>query len=496
MHLISPIDLNLYLFGIVVIAFAAVGFSTSRKHSSVKDYFHDENLLKNVVSLTATNITLGTGLVYIVTGAQHNGLLMLLIPVMVWFGYYLQSIFLEKTTNVTVRTGKNFIASIDEQISLMTGVRSSFAHIVSGSLVIVFVLVLGFEIFASSKVIAPFLFKIPDVRAEIWLSVIIFSITILYTLLGGINAVFKVDFLQVPLILLFLPVFIITTIPELTNPGLLIERFGATIKLEGTILAAIAIAAINAITTQFYSLLNWGAVSHVELSNQKRLLRWVGVATAMILTVFVLVGLLHPIGPGEQVWQDITNTYSLLASQSDLRAYIFSGILLLGMASILLTTTDAVVITAIMFWYDNIAKGDSKSSKNDPGELKKIRIIGTVTFILCFGVLMTLNYFQPDPFYLLLSMAGGVVVFAPMIGTAGFLSSKGNSLRIFTPSVIYTYFGLFLIAGGLNVLMLIYNSPLVAYVGVSAFFLSLLYSLILLLKANRLREGSILIQGK
>src|SRR2546425_471735 len=49
------------------------------KERSTKDYFHSSELHKNVVSLTATNVSLGTGLVYLVVGAQHNGLLMLQI---------------------------------------------------------------------------------------------------------------------------------------------------------------------------------------------------------------------------------------------------------------------------------------------------------------------------------------------------------------------------------------------------------------------------------
>ncbi len=488
----TPHSLNLILFGIVVVVFAIFGFSASRKQSSAKDYFHNENLFKNVVSLTATNITLGTGLVYLVTGAQHNGLLMMLIPIMVWLGYFLLALFLEKVTNVTIRTGKNFLASINEQISKMTVNRTPFSSIVSGSLVITFVLLLAFEIFASSKVISPFLFKSLSVRAEILLSIIIFCITILYTLLGGINAVFKVDILQVPLICLFLPVFIITTVPKFTNPEFILERISSTLKFDGHVLAAIAIASVNAVATQFYSILNWGAVSNVKLSNQQRLLKWVGASTAVILAVFVLAGLLHPVKPGDQVWLDMTNSYSSLASQTNLTAYLFSGILLLGMASILLTTTDAVVITAIMFWYDNVLKRDSKNTQNDLNELKKIRIVGAVIFILCFAILIIINYLQPDPFYLLLSMAGGIAVFAPMIVTTGYLSSRGNALRIFKPVVIYIYFILFLLTGVVNILMLLFGSQMVGYVGVVAFFIALIYSVSLILwsKSNGSRSKS------
>lgn len=233
--------------------------------------------------------------------------------------------------------------------------------------------------------------------------------------------------------------------------------------------------------------MNWGAVSQVSPNNQKKMLRWVGLCSASVLSIFTLVGLIHPVSHGKEVWVDLTEIFAVLASQTDLYAYLFSGILVLGMSSILLTTTDAVVITTIMFWYDNILKGNSKSTAHDPTELTKIRQIGAITFALCFAVLMSLNYFQPDPFYFLLSMAGGVIIFAPMIVTAGYLSSKGQSLRIFSPAVIYAYFALFLLAGIINVLLLISKSSLVSFIGLVAFIISSSYSLMLIIRSKRLQ---------
>ncbi len=480
----TPIDSNIALFIVAVIAFAGLGFSSMRKQRSAKDYFHNESVFKNVVSLTATNITLGTGLVYLITGAQHNGLLMLLVPLMGFLGYFLLAQFLGRATTIAARTGKNFLAGIDEQISEATGQKSHFAKVISGSLVIIYILVLAFEIFASTKIMAPFLFKVPSVSAEIWLSVIVFTITIVYSILGGITATFRVDALQVPLVCLMIPVFIITGIPDLGEPAVLFERLGSSLKLEWPILGAVAIAAIAAVTTQFYSLLNWGAVSHVEVSNQQRLLRRVGATTAIILMTFVLIGLLHPVEAGGNVWQDLTNTYVVLASQTSFQAFLFCGILLMGMSSILLTTTDAVVITSIMFWYDNVAQGDSKNIMHDPQELRRIRRIGAIAFILCFVILMTINYWQPDPFYLLLTMAGGVAVFAPMIAVAGWLCTKRVSLRVFSNRVVYGFLALFLIAGLVSVAMLILQSPWLGYVGVSSFVLSLVYATILVVTSK------------
>lgn len=481
----TPIEMNIILFTLVVFAFAAIGFSAMKKEHSARDYFHEESLSKNVVSLIATNITLGTGLVYLVTGAQHNGLIMLMVPIMTWLGYYLLATFLERATDVSARTGKNFLASLNDQISKETEKPSYFAKTISGSLVIVYILVLAFEIFASTKILTPFLFKVPSVSAEIWLSVIIFVITIVYTILGGIKAVFRVDFLQVPLVCLMIPIFLFTAIPDI--PAGVTGILTYSLKLNGVVLTAVAIASINAIATQFYSILNWGAVSHVELKNQQRLLKWVGAGTGIVLTVFVLVGLLHPVEAGGQVWQAITQNYVMLASQTTIKAYVFCGILLMGMSSILLTTTDAVVITSIMFWYDNVSGGDSKKAEQDKSELKRIRAIGAVAFTLCFAVLMTINYWQPDPFYLLLSMAGGVSVFAPMIASAGWLSKHQESLRLFNDKVVFGFLGLFIIAGVASVIMLTLKSAFVGYIGISAFLVSSVYSIIIVLIASRER---------
>ena len=313
----TAIDLNWYLFGAAVAAFTWFGFSASTKERSTKDYFHSSELHKNVVSLTATNVSLGTGLVYLVVGAQHNGLLMLLVPGAVWLGYVLQGLYLEQATHISARTGKNFLAGVNEQLSEATG-RSPFARVVSASLVSVFVLVLAFEIFASSKVVAPLLFREANIRAEAWMSVIIFSITVLYTILGGVRAVFAVDVIQAPLVCVFLPMFMWTAISDVKEPWRLASDLSQTLKVDMNALSAIAIACMNAVATQFYSILNWGAVSNVAPREQRHLLNRVGFLTAVVLAVFVLVGLLHRVEPGVQVWQDITKLYAALSIQSGL----------------------------------------------------------------------------------------------------------------------------------------------------------------------------------
>ena len=486
----TPIQLNFYLFLAAVIAFAWVGFSASRRQHSVNDYFHHANLSQNVVSLTASNLTLGTGLVYLVSGAQQNGLLMLLPVACVGIGYWLLAAFLKRLPDTSLRTGKNFLAAVDSEISRATGRKSWFAPAVSAPLVILFVLLLAFEIFTSSKVISPFLFQQPSQSSEIMLSLAIFSITVLYAVLGGVRAVFDVDFLQVPLLCLFIPAFVWLGIPDLDNPAALVSRLGESFKTDSPIVVAILIACINSIATQFYSLLNWGSVSHVEAAKQARMMKWVGLATTVVLVLFVLVGLLHPRGESGQVWQDLVQHFSTFATQSTPAAFLISGTILLGMTSILLTTTDAVVINCVMFWYDNLTGGDSKDERQNKKALRTVRWIGATAFGMCFGVLLFLNYSQPDPFFLLLTMTGGVVVFAPMIVTAGFLAARGDSLAVFTPIVTFIYVGLFLIAGIVDVFLLSRQPELIPYVGLTAFVLAGALSLVLITASPTARSRS------
>ena len=475
----TPLRLNLFLFILTAAAFAWIGFAHARREKSVRDYFHHADLFKNAVSLTASNISLGTGLVYLVSGAQQNGLLMLLPVLAVGVGYWLLAAFIEHASSVAARTGKNYLGGVDEEISKATGERSLFAKAVSLSLIVVFVLLLEFEIFASAKVISPLLFASPTVHVQVALSVGVFCITVLYAVLGGVSATFGVDVIQVPLICLFLPALVVTAIPDWSHPAELARRLQASVKLEHSVLIAVAIATINALSTQFYSLLNWGALSNVEIGKQKTLLRWVGVATTGVLAIFVLVGLLHSGGNASQTWQDIVGRFSLVGTSTSPRAFLLSALVMLGMASVLLTTTDAVVVNCILFWHDNLSGADSKADESDPGALHRIRRAGAITFGACFAILCAINFLQPDPFYLLLSMAGGVVVFAPMIVTVGLLSKRPGGLRMFSRRVVGVFVGLFVAAGVADVVLLSRGSRLVPYIGLAAFLAASLLCLVL-----------------
>ena len=455
----------------VIVAFGVIGFSASKQATRVSLYFHKSSLWKNIISLTATDITIGTGIIYLISGAHANGGLILLIPLATACGYYLQAWFLEKYVRHSLRDGRNFLANLNDEIAIQTGKASPFAKTVSFCLVSVFVLLLAFEIFASSKAIAPLLFGGPSPVGESVISMVVFATTVFYTILGGVNALFKVDRIQVPLILLFLPAFFAFAVPDWSDFAAVSNRLTASFKFDANTIVSVGLAVIAAIATQFYSILNWGAVSNIPPRSQRKLLCGVGTLSGLILCVFVLVGLLHP-STGNDPWAELFSSMAVTASSQTISGVMLGVILTLGFSSILLTTTDAVVINSIMFWYDNVLSKNSASDESSPKELGAIRKIGLVAFSGSFVVLSILNYLQPDPFYLLLSMASGITAFAPFIFLAGVLSATEGKLKVISPRVVRFFLLVFLITGVASIWLLMTKSHLVAYVGGSAFVVS------------------------
>jgi hypothetical protein len=467
----SPSQVHLLLFSITAVVFAVVGFRAAREQGSAKDYFRNPSPWKNAVSLTASNITLGTGLVYLISGAQQLGTLLLLAPWALLAGYAVLGLLVEKAAKAGLGQGKNLLADVNERIVQATGKPCSFAKVISGVLSMLLVALLAFEIFASVKVITPLLLENDNVRAEIVLSIVFFAITMLYTILGGISAVLAVDFLQVPLILLFLPAFVWIGIFSGDGGATIAGKLAKQTHFSVTVLVATGGAIINAFAGQFFSLLNIGAVSQVAAHERRVLSNRVGFLTALILSLFVLVGIcLEPAGD-RAGWPALMSRF-VTVSQSGGWGVVTSSIVVLGMASILLTTTDAVVFSSIMFWYDNVTGRDSTSVLVDRAELRSIRRIGAVVFTGGFGLLAALNYFQPDPFYFLLSLAGGVSVLAPAIVLALILGCDLKTARGFTPGVFRVFLFFLAISCVGNAVLVTLRSPWVATLTTVMFMVS------------------------
>lgn len=482
----TTLNLNIFIFIVTVIVFGLYAVPAARRITSPKTFFHRQELPANIISLTAANVTLGTGLAYLLLGGQQNGILMLFIPVMVWLGYYLLAHFTSRYVASDVLTGTNFLTGINERIAARTGTPSPFGLVVTVSLIVVYTLILPYEIFASSKIIAPLLFTQGGNTPAIVLSIIIFFAALLYVIFGGIAAVFATDKLQLGAILLFIPIlaFIVFAYPSQDREPLL--TLGFVLKLDTTVIFNVIAASVAALSTQFYSLLNWGYISHMEAAHREQLLKWVGGLAALILTVIVAVGVFYPVKEGGDVVTDLMALYARIGSQSGILIWVLSGISVLGMTSIVFSTVDSLIIKIIMFYYDNVAKRRSMSEEANPKELKSIRGMVFISFLLIFLILGYFNFIQPNLFYLLLAIAGGVTVFGPMLATVGYLSSKGDALKIFSRGVVWSYFGLFLLAGVVSVSALLLKPAMLGWIGTLTFIISGLYSVFLIIRSRQI----------
>ena len=457
----NPFQLHVVLFSITAVVFAVVGFRAARLQASAKDYFRNPSPWKNAISLTASNLTLGTGLVYLISGAQQMGTLMLLAPWALFAGYAVLGLLVERAAAAGLGQGKNLLADVNERIAQATGKPCSFAKIISGTLSILLMALLAFEIFASAKVMTPLLLGSGEVRLEIILSTVLFAITLLYTILGGMSAVLAVDFLQVPLILLFMPAFVWIGIFSGDGGSPVVAKLVEKTNVSSVVLLAMGGVVINAFAGQFFSLLNIGAVSQVEARERRTLSNRVGFLTALALSLFVLVGICVEPSGDNTGWPALMARFTAVA-QSGGWGVAVSSIVVLGMTSILLTTTDAVVFSAIMFWHDNVAGRDSTSAVADKAGLHSIRKIGAIAFAGGFVLLGALNYFQPDPFYFLLSLAGGISVLAPAIVLAFILAGDSRMARRFTPGVLRVFLGFLGLSCLGNAALVILRSPWVA----------------------------------
>lgn len=464
------IDFNYWVLILFLICFAFYSVKLASHIFTPKGYFHDERPRNNEISLTAANLTLGTGLAYHISGTQNNGVLWLMIPLATGYGYYLLSKFL-KHVNASARKGKNFFFSINEQIEEQTGQPSPFAKVISISLISIYSLALSFEIYASGSIIKPLFFAEASKLQEASVSFLIFSITAFYALFGGIRVVFKTDKIQILIIYVFLPVLLISSL--VTSGDI---NFTQTLtnswKFGVNNIVAVILASLAAIMTQFYNLLNWAAVSHLQLAEQENSFKKVGKRVTILLLAFCVIGLLLPPESNNILLSGFNSTFLGNSWHSNILATITSSIIVIGLSSILITTIDSLLITISMFYYDNILRRDSKDQNESPHELRAIRIIGLTSLLLVFTVLTYLNFLQPKIFLLLLVFSGAVVVFAPFLFITGLLSFEKNRLKSITHKVIYLYFFIFVLSGVSGVLILNLKPTFIPYFGVTTFLVS------------------------
>jgi len=441
------LSINGIFFLLTIIIFLVIAIWGYRRIKSPFDYFHNKEVSSNVISLTAANITIGSGLVYLITGGFQYGYLMLAIPIMTGAGYYLLAYFVQKVVSFDVINGVNFLKGIDDKIAELTGKRSRFGLAVSICLIFVFTLFLGFEIFASSSILTPILLDSPDSSSMIVVSSIVFAVALVYALMSGIKGVFRTDKIQLIAIIVFLG-FNCWAIGKHNIESLGMNIIGGDSQPPITIVLVMTIisACLAAIATQFYSIINWTSISHVDLDHQSKMLKWTGLFTAAVLGIIVFSGIMLPRLEGIDPIGQLMSIFSEYSQSGSIAINLLVAVIIVGFLSIIFSTVDSIIISVTFFFYENIYRQNAQNKKSDPAQIRKIRLIGLFCFFVSYLLMMYFNYMRADIFYLLLTIASGVIVFAPMLVAAGYLSSTNNGLAIFGPYTVYGYLFLFFVA--------------------------------------------------
>lgn len=461
--------------------FGYLAMREARHVKSIYTFFHDNRVSRNTISYTAANITLGTGLVYIFSAIGNLGALFLVAPFMMLLGYLSLARFLSSYADEKLFS-ENLIRGLSLSIDSKLGRKSHFAAVLSIILTIVFTLILSFEIFASSKLLASIMFTAPTVRHEVFAGTAVFSVALLYSLWGGFKAVQTTDRAQLVLVgflLLTLAIIFCSATAPTSSAGVLSPVIPPI--TPGIIFAVIA-AGLAAFTTQFYSILNLCAASQQAQHERRSLFVRIGVFTFIILTTITAGALVVSITKGVPfaLLSDALKTHSAGTREVDV---IYSILLMLGMASVLFSTIDTLIVSITQIAYSNVCGRNAGDEAINPKELRLVRLVMAVIGPLVFAVLALVWFLQPKLFYFLLAIVSGNDVLAPLLVMLVVLhkrDSMGNLRGPWGIPLYWAFIVLFLAAVAFATSFALLHLPYTPYVGPLAFVVSSVIALTIL----------------
>ena len=440
---------------------------------SVHGFFHDNRLTGNVLSYTAANITLGTGLVYIFSAIGSLGILFLVAPFMMLLGYLTLARFLYNYADEKLFS-ENLLKGLSLSIDNELGIKSNFAKFFSIILIIVFSLILSFEIFASSKLIASIMYPDPTVVHEIFTGTSVFLIALLYSLWGGFKAVQTTDQAQllfVSFLLLALAIIFFSASP-LASPASVLSPVIPPIN-TGIVFSTIA-AGLAAFTTQYYSIINLCAASQQEQQKRRDLFVKIGVLTFLILAMITAGAIVVSVEKGIpfSLLSEALKTHSVGTDAIDITLSI---ILMLGMVSVLFSTVDTLIVSITQIAYSNVCSRSESPGGYNSNELRHVRLAMAAIGPIVFAVLAIVWFFQPNLFGLLLAIVSGNDVLAPLIVLLVVLHKKGSLRSLRGPwgvPLYWVFFVLFFVAVSFAVSFSLLHLPYTPYIGPVAFVIS------------------------
>ncbi|MDP8255588.1 MAG: hypothetical protein P9M14_07565 [Candidatus Alcyoniella australis] len=469
--------------------FAGVAYLKMNSIRGVFDFFHNPSPKKNAFSLTIANITLGSGVVYLVLGAETNGILMLLAPAAILAGYLFLSKSSKSLESCDLEPGEDLLHAAQRHLDrLNPNDPVPLAKYFSIFLMVVYALGLSYELLASPMVMMPFLTTSPGTFAAISISFFLLLTALLTVVFGGVSGVLRTDIVQMISAIILILIVLAAICPQ--------GGYQETASIDSILIfttssfVAVLMVCVAAISTQYYSLINLAVGSHLESNKRARTFRVVGVSVAIITGFFIFASLITQ-AHGENLLEMTANMFSPIGQSKGFFPVILGFSIAFGLSSIICSTADSTIIAITQFWYFNVSRGDSGREPDQQRSLKNIRLWMAASSIVGFGLLSILYSFRQDLFTLLLFIASGVPAFAPAIWLLFKLVSKPHTICVFTRTVLWTYLSLIVLAYFVAVaLLLTDNSKSIGLVGIVALAISIVITFFVWKKARKIDLNS------
>ena len=458
-----------------------ISIRKSKQIASIKEFFHDGKINKNAISYTAANITLGTGVIYILVSISNLGALFLIAPIMLFLGYISLSEFYKRYVNDQL-CNDDIISDISQEIDTEFVRKKYFGATFSLILIFSYILILCYEIFVSSHFLALMMFKTPTTIHEVFAGSSVFFVALLYTLWGGYKGVQTTDVAQFVFVIILLFVGSVSfyyTAPDTQSHTP--ERLLPSLSFE--IIFAVISVGITAFATQYYSIMTICATTQQERSaNKRKLLRKIGLFSFIILISIVIGSLVVSYFKGNPYDLLIRNMTDILYGTT-IKDYVVSSVLMLGFASIIFSTVDTLLLSLGQMAYSNILNRNTNNSKCPMSELRTVRLGMIIIFPFIYSLLAIIWYTQPDKFNLLIAFTSGNNVLMPLLCLSIYLCYKGR-LSAFKcgkyPPLFWCFFLLYFVSAICSFIFTIAETNYAIYISPANFLIGCAFAVIIL----------------
>jgi len=411
-----------------ILLYIAISVVDARRLKTTAAFFHDAGKpWQAIVSLTAFNVTLGTGVTYVLAQAQTTGLLLYLTPLGVLIGYIAIAEYYRVVAYRAQASQPNVFYLLGS--ANRGGSLTVFARVFGLFMAATYVLVLAFELRTGTKVILDSLLGSPTNTAFIGFALIVFGTVAAYTAIGGLKAAVDTDVWQIGFIILFLVCLFLLLWDD---HGLMAGRSwvramdlsASRVSAEPLLAVTSALLAlVMAVTTQFYSIINVHMGSTFEPQRQASIFRWVGVWSALIYAIVASAALVvgSPASLGEHVYD------FLRIDDPGPMDYMMVIGLFAGMLAVLLSTLDNMTISISKIVYENLLGRNSLLEREHAQP--HFTMLRVVHFSVAVVVVMLMSWFIihfENEFSLLLTILFAATVMSPIACTAVLLHARGN----------------------------------------------------------------------